>query len=177
MGYRGAGGVTSRPFGENTENRPLCSVFTVVSADARSLACPAAWTLPRNQLALSAAGGASLISPQGEGLGERRIATGTSCPRNDRMVKDGLPRRFAARNDRCSTVTCHSEEPVRRLVTWESVIPRRERIAAGTSCPRNDRMGRDGLPRRLRRLAMTGSSRGTDCHAAARLAMTGSSTK
>ena len=39
---------------------------------------------------------------------------------------------------------CHSEEPVRRLVTWESAVPG------------DERRGEYGLPRALRALAMTG---------------------
>ena len=49
------------------------------------------------------------------------VRTGAPSPRGEGFWENyGLPRRFAARNDRCSTVTCHSEGCVSS--PWESVV-------------------------------------------------------
>ena len=81
------------PNAENIDERYLHPAYdteqkyslpTVVPADSRPLSWPPIGALPRNQLASSATGGASPISPYaGEPL-RKRIPTVAALPRNDR---------------------------------------------------------------------------------------------
>ncbi len=88
---------------------------TVVSAGFRPPARPKTGTLPRNQLAASATGGASLISPQG---GSQAPAGGTrdGASQSSRLCREEIKKVFAAglprqKHTKTSKASPRAEQP------------------------------------------------------------------